>query len=147
MKFVWVTFATPLFDEMVELRNAVLRKPLGLEFYPEDIESEWDSFHLGAYSETGVLLGCMVMKPLTDVEVKMRQVAVSPGMQGRGVGRQMVYFVENWAEQEGFSRIVLHARKEALSFYDKLDYHKEGAQFTEVGIPHFKMFKDIPLTR
>ncbi|NOZ36403.1 MAG: GNAT family N-acetyltransferase [Chlorobi bacterium] len=38
-------------------------------------------------------------------------------------------------------KIVLHARKTAVSFYLKLNYKIISEQFYEVGIPHFKMRK------
>ena len=37
----------------------------------------------------------------------------------------------------------LHARENVHKFYFKLGYRIEGDLFEEVGIPHYKMVKDI----
>ena len=45
MKYIktYIEFGTPEYDESVRLRDLVLRKPLGLEFNPEDLALEYDS--------------------------------------------------------------------------------------------------------
>jgi len=39
--------------------------------------------------------------------------------------------------------MVMHARKTALGFYEKLGYNVVGDEFTEVTIPHFVMEKNL----
>ena len=136
-----IPFATPAFDENLRLRHDILRAPLGLEFYAEDIAAEWDSTHLGCYNEAGELLGSLVMKPISKKEVKMRQVAVAEAHQRKGVGQEMVAASEIWAKENGFKEITLHAREVAAPFYDKLNYERIGERFEEVNIPHFKLRK------
>jgi predicted GNAT family N-acyltransferase len=45
---------------------------------------------------------------------------------------------------EDGAAILLHARKYAAAFYTVMDYQVVGDEFTEVGIPHFMMEKEIP---
>ena len=136
-----IEFSTPAFDENLRLRNEILRIPLKLEFYAADIAEEWESTHLGCYDATGNLLGSLIMKPLSDGQVKMRQVAVAEKHQKRGIGKRLVAASEVWAKTNGFSEIILHARESAVPFYLQQDYQKSGKKFTEVNIPHFKMRK------
>ncbi|MCC6458961.1 MAG: GNAT family N-acetyltransferase [Saprospiraceae bacterium] len=137
-----IEFGTPAFDEAVALRYEILRRPLGLEYTPEQLAEEYDQHHLAAYHDTsGRLLGYLNLTPLNDAEVKMRQVAVATAAQGQGVGAALVRASEVLARQLGFSKITLHARETALSFYLRLGYTQLGEQFEEVGIPHFKMEK------
>jgi predicted GNAT family N-acyltransferase len=79
----------------------------------------------------------------TGNEVKMRQVAVNAERQGEGKGRQIVEFAENWAREQGFQRIILHARESAVPFYLAMNYVVSGEPFEEVGIPHRFMSKSI----
>jgi predicted GNAT family N-acyltransferase len=53
----------------------------------------------------------------------------------------LVYFAEQYAVNNGFQLIELHARDTAMDFYLKQNYKIEGAVFLEVGIPHYKMKK------
>ena len=142
-----ITFATPEYDEAVSLRYEVLRKPLHLDFLPEDLAAEYDSIHVACYaSSSAELLGVLILKPLNSETVKMRQVAVSPTMQSRGVGSFLFRHIEARAKNRGFIRIELHARQAAVTFYRNLGYHEQGSLFEEVGIPHLYMWKELNQT-
>lgn len=143
MYILEIEFATPEFDEAVRLRTDVLRKPLGLVFTPEQLAGEYDQRHLGAYDAQGRLLGCLSLVPVDGQTWKMRQVAVAEAVQGSGVGKRLVGHSEALARSEGIRLITLHARETAVPFYQKLDYRVVGERFEEVGIPHYKMEKNI----
>jgi predicted GNAT family N-acyltransferase len=134
-------FGTPAYDEAIHLRDLVLRKPLGLEFTPEQLAEEYNQVHFGCYDSQMTLLGCLTLQNLGKGTIKMRQVAVLPTVQRKGVGQRLVRFSEIYAQQHGFKKITLHARVEACPFYQKLAYNIVGEQFFEVGIPHFEMEK------
>ncbi|MGI9158802.1 MAG: GNAT family N-acetyltransferase [Saprospiraceae bacterium] len=138
-----IEFGTPEYDETVRLRDEVLRKPLGLSFTAEQLATEYDSLHLIATDLGGRLIACLVLVPVSESTIKMRQVAVRPDLQGRGVGKAIVLAAEALAADGGFQEMVLHARETATEFYRKLDYRTEGKQFEEVGIPHYKMRKTL----
>jgi hypothetical protein len=89
------------------------------------------------------MLGYLCLQPLGADQVKMRQVAVSPQVQGKGVGRALVTYSEVVAARIGFQDMVLHAREIAVPFYLKLGYTIVGDRFEEVNIPHFKMTKSL----
>jgi predicted GNAT family N-acyltransferase len=143
MTVIPVVFGTPEFDEMLALRYKVLREPLDMDYNPEQIEAEYDSRHLACYNSDWTLLGCLTLLPLDEKAVKMRQVAVAPKAQGRGVGRLLVEESELWARMKGYGKMEMHAREPAVPFYKKLHYHVVGERFMEVGIPHFKMEKKL----
>ena len=136
-----IEFGSPGFDELIYLRDLMLRKPLGLEFTPEEIATEYTSAHFGAFSNDLELLGVLVMKPLAQKQIKMRQVAVYPEAQKRGVGQAMVQESETYAIDQGFQEIVLSARAPAVPFYEKLGYVVDSELYQEVGIDHYKMKK------
>ncbi len=139
----FIDFGTPAFDEALALRDDILRKPLNMVFETADIQSEWDSYHLVCYDQQNEMLGCLVLKPLEEGVLKMRQVAVKESQQNGGIGTALVHESERFCAECGFKKIVLHARKAAVPFYKKLGYKTQGKQFEEVGIPHSKMYKSI----
>ena len=143
MNFTSIEFGTPEYDDTVALRTEVLRKPLNLEFFPEDLALEYDQFHFGLYDDHHNLLGCLILKEAGAETIKMRQVAVSEKMQRKGIGKKMVQESEFWASQKGYKVIELSAREGAVEFYKSMDYTVEGDRFVEVGIPHFHMKKII----
>jgi len=142
MDFKVADFASPEQLASIELRRRVLRWPLGLDFTPEQLANEVHELHLVAMNGDQ-LLACLVLTPQSKDVIKMRQVAVEPDIQGKGIGRQLVEFSEAVAKEKGFSKMVLHARDTAVPFYLRLNYEIEGEPFEEVSIPHRKMVKDI----
>lgn len=128
--------------DIVSLRDAILRKPLGLQFTKEELLAEDDQLHVGAW-KSGRLVACLALKPLSAQELKMRQVAVAEEMQGQGLGKQLAEFCETFAKNEGYELMSLHAREVASRFYLKLNYSIAGDPFEEVGIPHYRMEKHL----
>lgn len=143
MNIFQIEFATPEYDEAVRLRYEVLRRPLGLDFTPEQLAAEYDDVHLAGFDGMGRLVGYLCLTPLNKDEVKMRQVAVTPAWQGKGVGKKLVAASEELAKHLNFKKMTMHARETAVPFYLRLGYQTVGEQFEEVTIPHFKMEKKL----
>lgn len=129
------------YRQVVDLRDRVLRQPLGLAFTEAELAAEANQIHMAAYSE-GQLVACLSYVIIDDNTLKMRQVAVEPEMQRQGIGQQLVSNAEIYAVDNGYCRIELHARDTAAQFYLDLGYEIIGHPFIEVTIPHFKMVKD-----
>ncbi|MDF1815754.1 MAG: GNAT family N-acetyltransferase [Verrucomicrobiales bacterium] len=132
----------PEFGEWLGLREEVLRKPLGLTYSDSDIAAEADHFHLCLFFGGSIAAG-LILQPLNGVTWKMRQVAVSPREQKKGLGRELVAFSEEFARENGAQKMTLHARQTAVPFYLGLDYRIEGDAFMEVGLTHFAMGKKL----
>jgi ribosomal protein S18 acetylase RimI-like enzyme len=126
--------------QMVQLRNDILRRPLGLQFTPEELEKEKEEILIGAFEEEKMLGCCMLIKE-NPGSVRLRQMAVLNNLQGKGIGRALMQFAENIARDRGFQKITMHARKTAVGFYEKLGYNVCGQEFEEVTIPHYVMEK------
>ena len=127
---------------MVKLRDDILRKPLGLCFTSEELDKEKENLLIAAY-EDDQMLGCCMLVEEEPGMVRLRQMAVANPLQGKGVGRAMIQFAENLARDRGYKRITMHARKNALGFYEKMGYKKIGEEFHEITIPHYVMEKNL----
>lgn len=143
MHFLPILYMSPEYDAAIALRTAVLRIPLNLEFTEEQLESESEEFHFGAFSEDGNLLACLSFKLDSVNCLQMRQVAVETVLQNSGIGQFVVKEAENWAKSKGFTKIILHARDVAVPFYLKQHYETVGEAFIEVNILHRHMQKNI----
>ncbi len=126
----------------VDLRYAVLREPLGLNFTREQLLAEDKDIHIIYYTDA-VAMGTLMLTPSNNGRIKMRQVAIDDQFQGAGIGSKMVEYSEAYALDHGFTIMELHARKTAVPFYQKLGYQVVGDEFLEVTIPHYKMTKDL----
>jgi GNAT superfamily N-acetyltransferase len=137
-----IDHGTEEYREMVELRHQILRKPLGLGFTEADLEAEKDDILIGVYDDDKIEACCILTK--TDPRtVRLRQMAVGAGLQGKGIGRALMTFAENIARDHGYRRLTMHARKSALGFYEKSGYKVCSDEFEEVTIPHYVMEKEL----
>jgi GNAT superfamily N-acetyltransferase len=137
-----IEHGSPDYWTTVALRQGVLRKPLGLQFCAEELDAEKDSHHVACFCGN-TLVGCLVLRPIADGDVQMRQVAVVPQLQGQGIGTAMVEYSEAFARRLGCRRLILHARETAVLFYEKLGYARFGDRFMELTIPHWAMEKSL----
>ncbi len=130
------------YQQMVQLRNDILRKPLKLTLTSEELEKEKDEILIGAFEEEK-MLGCCMLIIVDPGTVRLRQMAVLNNLQGKGIGRALMQFAENIARDRGFRKIIMHARKSAAGFYEKLGYQVCSEEFEEVTLPHYEMEKKL----
>lgn len=129
-----IDHGTKDYQDMVDLRRAILRRPLGLEFDPAELEREKEDILIGCF-EDDKLEGCCLLTKQDEKTVRLRQMAVLSGLQGKGFGRVLMQFAENIARDRGYKKISMHARKSAAGFYSKLGYKIASAEFEEISIP------------
>ncbi len=130
------------YQQMIDLRNEILRKPLGLYFDPEELNREKADVLIGAFEEDK-LIGCCLITRGEGKSCRLRQMAVSRNVQKKGIGASLMTFAENIARDKGYETLTMHARKSALGFYEKFGYRVVGDEFYEVTIPHYSMEKKL----
>jgi GNAT superfamily N-acetyltransferase len=145
LRILEIAHRSRAYEQAVRLREAVLRRPLGLGVTPQELDDEAGSHHIVALEddEDGACIGCLVLAPIDAEVVRMRQVAVQPDRQRQGIGRALVGFAEQSARARGYREITAHVREPAIAFYASLGYELAGPRFIEVTLPHFPMRKLI----
>jgi GNAT superfamily N-acetyltransferase len=137
-----IDHGTAEYMQMINLRRLLLRKPLGLSFDDSELEREKNDILIGCFEDER-LEGCCLLTEVSPKVLRLRQMAVVSGLQGKGLGKVLMQFAENIARDRGYKKIMMHARKTAVGFYEKLGYKKLGHEFEEVTIPHYVMEKDL----
>ena len=137
-----ITFGSPEYHSMCKLRDEVLRKPIGLRLTEAEISRDKNDILL-VCMENGEAIACCILTEINPDTVQLRQMAVAPVYQQKGLGKELLRFAEQTAEENHYAVIRMHARKTAVGFYEKNGYTVTGEEFTEVGIPHFEMWKRI----
>jgi len=141
--FQEIAFGSSDYRNECELRNQVLRIPIGMSLFDEDLTLEREQMHFGLFDPNRNLVACVIAVAFSPSEAKIRQMAVDIPYQGKGYGRQLIHSLENSLMQRGVSLVTLHARTTAVGFYEKMNYVKVGQAFLEVGIPHITMVKQL----
>jgi len=137
-----IDFDTPEYQQMIKMREDMLRKPLGLTFSPDEIEKEKDNLFIAAFEEES-MLGCCMIVEMDPKKARLRQMAVLNNLQGKGIGRALIQFAENLARDHGYRVMSMHARKPTVPFFEKMGYKVTGPEFIEITIPHFEMEKEL----
>jgi predicted GNAT family N-acyltransferase len=137
-------FEAPLCSELyvqaLRLREAILRKPLGLTVTHEELFDDAMRQHFCAVSY-GAVVGTVSLRPLDETTLHLKQMAVAEARQQQRIGAQLLARAEGWAAEAGFRLMVLHARIGAEGFYLRFGYALEGEPFEENTIPHIRMVK------
>jgi predicted GNAT family N-acyltransferase len=137
-----IDFNSPEYHSMVQLRLKILREPLGLHFTIEELNREKDDILIAAFEEEN-LLGCCILTKESANTLRLRQMAVTGSLQGKGIGAQMLRFAESVAKDFRNEYISMHARMDAVGFYKKQGYEVVSEVFTEVTLPHVVMQKKL----
>ncbi|GGO04708.1 GNAT family N-acetyltransferase [Saccharibacillus kuerlensis] len=137
-----ILFGSEVYRESLRLRDEVLRRPLGMSIEDENLSSDAEALHIGAFADER-LVGILLLRPKSEGVLQMKQVAVDESLRGMSVGRRLVEYAERLAAEQGYGEIMLNAREVAVTFYEKLNYVREGERFEEIGIPHYVMRKKL----
>ncbi len=137
-----IDHGTAEYIQMIELREMVLRRPLGLTFSHQELEKEKDDI-LIACTDDDEMLGCCILTQIDNDTVRLRQMAVPDKLHGKGIGASIINFAENLAKDKGYRCITMHSRDTAIGFYERYGYKIKGNQFKEVNLPHHIMEKKL----
>ncbi|MEG2116723.1 MAG: GNAT family N-acetyltransferase [Clostridia bacterium] len=135
-------FDSDIYQRSLRIRNEVLRLPIWRDLFNEDLSGDKKSIHVGAFDE-GKMVGVVLMDKAPDSIIRLRQFAVRPFYQGKGIGTLLEDYCEKYAKRNGIKILTVHARKEAIEFYKKCGFVAVGDEFEEVGIPHYEMYKAV----
>jgi|688.fasta_scaffold03913_20 predicted GNAT family N-acyltransferase len=141
-----VDYASEYYPQILELRNHVLRKPLGLNLFDEDLSEDKNQYVVAAIQNEEIL-GCLMIKILDKDTVKYRQMAIKNSLQKKGIGTTILKYADNFCILNDYTQVLLHARKTAKNFYIRNGFEEVGDEFEEVGIPHIVMQKQLSLNQ
>lgn len=135
-------YGTPQYQQMIKMRDEILRKPLGLSFSESELEKEKDYILIGAFEDDEMLGCCMIVEKDSNI-ARLRQMAVLNNLQGKGIGRALILFAENLARDHGYKNMSMRARKNTVPFFEKMGYQVTSDEFIELTIPHVEMEKEL----
>lgn len=131
-------------DAYFELRHQVLRAPWGKEKGTERDELESGSVHAAALNTNNQTVGVARLHLREDGRGQIRYMAAAPHVQGQGVGKKVITYLEMRAKEMGITTIMLNARENAVPFYLSCGYTIiEDGELLWGQIPHFVMEKAL----
>ena len=109
---------------------------------PKEIEFDGrdaDFLHFCLYDKE-TLVACARINA-HETCVHAGRVAVQTELRGKGYGRLLFEYIENYCKESGYYAIELGAIETAVEFYKKIGFEPVGEYFMEAGCPHINMIK------
>lgn len=150
MEKIGVQIRRVTLDEILDLRHRLLRQGLPREAAIFDGDRSEQAAHFGAFDD-GALVGCATLhgsKWENNPAWQLRGMAVTESHQKRGVGRQLLRFIDSESVNAGDERrLWCNARVPAAPFYEKLGWVvvSEVFEIPTAG-PHVRMLR-LPVLR
>ena len=132
------------YEQYYHLRWQLLRAPWNQAEGSEVDDIEDQCFHVMAVDEINNVIAVARLQFNSNTEAQIRYMAVAREHERKGIGRELVNVMEQYAQNSSCKKIVLHAREPAIGFYQKLGYkviEKSYLLFDE--IQHFRMIKEL----
>jgi ribosomal protein S18 acetylase RimI-like enzyme len=132
------------FERYRDLRWKILRAPHNQPRITEEDDAGNNDFPIMVCKVDGIPIGVGRAHFITEDEAQIRSISVEPECEGKGIGTIVLKELEKIVTAKGAKRIIIHARNNAIEFYEKNGYHSVEESYTlfEV-IPHTLMEKKI----
>ncbi len=133
------------FERACRLRTAVFIQeqcvPVALEMDEYDDEAlHWVLIHpdTGEAVATARVLDYQEACQARPV-AKIGRIAVDSSLRGQRLGDRIMREVLNYCRSAGYAQAVLDAQTRVMPFYEKLGFIREGFEFMDANIPHYRM--------
>ncbi len=132
-------------DEIVAIRQ------IRIKVFQEEqgvlIELEFDGLdeqavHFLAYLN-GKAIGTARIREIDPDTVKIERLAVLPEARKQGIARQLMKTALKVISQQNKSLVIVHAQEYIARLYQQLGFEIVGEKFSEAGIVHVKMLKQL----
>ncbi len=131
------------FKSYFKCRWEILRKPWDQPKGSEIDDKENVSLHVMAI-EKNEIVGVGRLTILPDHQGQIRYMGVKDHMRGKKVGSKILSYLETEATKLKINKIFLHARENAVNFYESNGYkNKEKSYLLWDEIQHYKLSKTI----
>jgi ElaA protein len=127
--------------QALALRYDVFCIEQGVPRREEQDGRDGDGVHLVAVAGGELLGTCRVL--LVGSTAQFSRLAVKRGARRRGIASALLAAADDETRAAGGKRLVLHAQTYARRLYEQAGYRTRGREFTEAGIEHIAMEKQL----
>lgn len=122
------------------VRRAVFIDEQGVSEAVEMDDEDHEATHVVAYDGETPVGTARLREPEPGI-ARIERVAVQESHREEGLGRDLVYAMEDVARLDGMDEALVHAQTRVEGFYDRLGYRTVSDTFEEAGIAHVEMEK------
>jgi len=129
-------------QEAFEVRRQVFVQEQGIS---EDLvfdEHDKKALHVLVKDRERVI-GTTRVQFLANNQAKLERMAVLKRYRRKGIGREMLRFLDTVWKDKHVQQVIIHAQFEVVPFYKSCGFNELGSPFQEAGIKHIKMQKQL----
>ncbi|MDH5392756.1 MAG: GNAT family N-acetyltransferase [Gammaproteobacteria bacterium] len=104
---------------------------------PEKLE--WDQHDTSAFHCLVTADAQLVATARLQTDAQLGRMAVLKPFRNKGIGRLLLKHMIDLHRSQLSGPLFIHAQAQAMDFYTKAGFIKQGPQFIEAGIAHYKM--------
>lgn len=132
------------FERYRDLRWKILRAPYNQPKITEQDDAGTEDYPIMVCEVDGIPIGVGRAHFISEDEAQIRSISVEEDWSGKGIGSIVLKELEKIVTEKGAKRIIIHARNNAIEFYQKNGYKTVEPSYTLFGeIEHTLMEKKI----
>ena len=89
------------------------------------------------------VIGSARVRLLADNQAKLERMAVLKRYRRKGIGREMLLFLNAVLKDRQVQQVIIHAQLEVVPFYKSCGFDEFGLPFREAGLKHIEMRKQV----
>lgn len=147
MNIIWIIkpfseLTTEEFHNIIQLRELVF--VVEQECYYLDVDGkDKQAIHVFGYTNNALMAYSRILpKGISYKEASIGRVVVHPKYRNKNLGKMLMEkSIETLYNNYGKTIICISAQSYLLAFYGSFGFVKQGEEYLEDGIPHWKMIK------
>ena len=128
--------------EVFELRRQVFVREQGISENLVFDGHDREALHL-VVKDGERVIGSTRVRFLADNQAKLERMAVLKRYRRKGIGREMLLFLDAVWKDKQVQQVIIHAQLEVVPFYKLCGFDELGLPFLEADIKHIKMRKQL----
>jgi len=128
--------------DIKQIRTEVFQHEQGISSDLEFDGLDASATHLLAYLD-GKAIATARIRAIAPDTVKIERLAVLSGYRHQGIGKSLMQSALSLIAEQGKKLAVVHAQAYIAKLYTSLGFEIVGEKFSEAGIDHVKMIKQI----
>jgi predicted GNAT family N-acyltransferase len=129
-------------QEAFEVRRRVFVREQGIPDCPVFDGRDREAVHM-VVKDGARIIGTARVRFLGDNQAKLERMAILKPYRRKGIGREMVQFLDGVWKDRQVRRVIIHAQLEVVPFYKSCGFEQVGLPFEEAGIKHIEMHKQL----
>jgi GNAT superfamily N-acetyltransferase len=144
VKLIRCTSKSPDFLSLIKELDADLAQRNGTLQWSYDKYNKLPEIETVVVAYIGkVAIGCGCFKPYDSQTAEIKRMYVKPENRGKGLSKQILTELENWAQESGYSKLYLETglkQPEAIGLYSKNGYLRIDNYGQYAGMPNSVCF-------